>query len=137
MWVGKKKADGASYLLRPGKDSGIWARLNHGGDGLLRVYSSNAGALQSGTSYTLFGAYAALQHGGDFRAATKALAALGYGEQNGTDPKPAAVASNGATPKEATPTRWSTMADLDGVLGDIVLGLGWLDRCGVRSLDSC
>jgi hypothetical protein len=119
VWVGKKKADGASYLLRPGKDSGISARLNHGGDGLLRVYSSNAGALQSGTSYTLFGAYAALQHGGDFRAATKALAALGYGEQNGTDPKPAAVASNGATPKEAPPTRWSTMADLDGVLGDI------------------
>lgn len=68
-----------SFWCRPGKDAGISARLNKGGDGLLYVYSSNAGALAAGQSYTLFGAYAALEHGGNFREAANSLVGLGYG----------------------------------------------------------
>lgn len=85
-WTEEGRRGETSYWRRPGKDAGISARLNKGGDGLLYVYSSNAAPLQAGTSYSLFGAYAAFEHRGDFREATKALAALGYG---------AAVASNG------------------------------------------
>mgnify|MGYP000902701472 CR=1 FL=1 len=83
-----------SWWRRPGKSAGISARLNRGDDGLLYVYSSNAGALAAGQSYSLFGAYAALKHDGDFKEATKALAAAGYGQSSDNGNGPAVTFSS-------------------------------------------
>ena len=77
-WTEVGRRGETSYLCRPGKKDGVSARLNRGGDGLLRVFSSNAMPLEA-RSYSLFGAYGALDHNGDYTAAAVALAALGYG----------------------------------------------------------
>lgn len=91
-----------SYWCRPGKRDGISARLNNKGDGLLRVYSSSAPPLEAGTSYSLFGAYTALEHGGDFKEAAKTLAAQGYGvSSNGHHQEAAAELAGTATPLQA------------------------------------
>jgi hypothetical protein len=75
---------------RPGKNFGWSATVgyckNKDGQDLLAVFSSNAepfeGMVNSKPScYGKFSAYALLNHKGDFSAATKELAAQGYGEQ--------------------------------------------------------
>lgn len=55
------------------------ATAGGGGEDVFYVFSSNAAPLEPHTSYTRFGLYAALTHGGDFRAAARALASRGYG----------------------------------------------------------
>ena len=82
-WTEVGRRGEASYWRRPGKENGVSARLNRGGDGLLRVFSSNAMPLEA-RSYSLFGAYGALDHNGDYTAAAVALAALGYGAPKAT-----------------------------------------------------
>ena len=103
-WSEAGKKGETSYWCRPGKKGGISARLNHNGDGLLYVFSSSAAPLEANESYSLFGAYATLKHRRDFNAATKALAAEGYGtpretttattHANGTDPHAGAEPAN-------------------------------------------
>lgn len=68
-----------TYWRRPGKQTGISASTNHGGSDLLYVWSTST-PFESERSYDRFGAYAVLEHGGDIQAATRALAARGYGE---------------------------------------------------------
>jgi putative DNA primase/helicase len=65
---------------RPGKDTeGISATTGFDpGRDRLKVFT-DATVLQQGEVYTKPGAYAALYHGGDHRAATRELARLGYG----------------------------------------------------------
>ena len=89
-WTLVSQHDQASYWCRPGKERAVSARLNWQGDGKLKIYTSNAPPLDP-VVYTLFSAYTALEHGGDFHAAAKALAALGYGtapHTNGTGHAP-------------------------------------------------
>ena len=64
---------------RPGKSWGISATTNYGSSDLLYVFTSST-VFEPEKSYTKFGAYTLLEHGGDFAAATRALAAKGYGE---------------------------------------------------------
>jgi hypothetical protein len=59
---------------RPGKDDGVSATAAGGGYDLLFVFSSNAPPFEPRTSYTKFGAFALLEHGGDYGAAASALA---------------------------------------------------------------
>jgi putative DNA primase/helicase len=66
---------------RPGKDSGISATTNHGGSGLLHVFSTNADRFDADGSYTKFAAYALLNHDGNFEEAARELAAQGYGKK--------------------------------------------------------
>lgn len=66
------------YWRRPGKDRGISASTNFDGSGLLYVFSTST-AFDAERGYSRFGAYAILNHDGDFKAAAKALAAKGYG----------------------------------------------------------
>jgi len=66
---------------RPGKSHGISATFNHAGCGLLYPFSTNADPLESEKAYSPFALYAALDHGGDFSAAAKALYAEGYGDR--------------------------------------------------------
>jgi hypothetical protein len=70
-----------TYWRRPGKiRPGISATTNYAGRHLLYVFSTNAAPFEPETAYTPFAAYALLNHGGDFTAAARALAARGYGE---------------------------------------------------------
>lgn len=77
---------GGRYWKRPGKAGpGISATLGYckgeGGHHLLYVFSANAAPFEAETSYSLFSAYAAAEHGGDYAAAARALAERGYNEK--------------------------------------------------------
>ncbi|HEX5270239.1 MAG TPA: bifunctional DNA primase/polymerase [Gemmataceae bacterium] len=91
-WEAAHRRGEVTYWRRPGKEGHGWSATTgycKGQDGsdLLAVFSSNADPFPgpSGASpcscHSKFGAYALLEHGGDFKAATKALASQGYGEQ--------------------------------------------------------
>jgi Bifunctional DNA primase/polymerase, N-terminal len=66
---------------RPGKREGQSATTNFARSGLFHVFTSNAPPFEADTSYTPFSAYALLEHGGDFKAAARALQQEGYGVQ--------------------------------------------------------
>ena len=69
-----------AYWQRPGKDGpGPSATVNHAGTDLFYVFSTST-PFDDECSVTKFGAYTVLNHGGDFSAAAKALAAQGYGK---------------------------------------------------------
>jgi hypothetical protein len=91
------RPDGADCWQRPGKDGpGLSATTGYckGADGadLLAVFSSNADPFPgpTGTSpcscHSKFDAYTRLNHGGDYKAAAKALTAEGYGERHHRPP---------------------------------------------------
>ena len=63
----------------PGKSHGTSATVNYGGADLLHVFSQNAAPFEAAKSYSKFAAFALLNYGGDFRAASAALRAAGYG----------------------------------------------------------
>lgn len=69
-----------AYWRRPGKDRGWSATTNHGGHDLLYVFSTST-EFDDERGYGKFPAYAILNHGGDFKAAAKALHDKGYGEK--------------------------------------------------------
>jgi AAA domain/Bifunctional DNA primase/polymerase, N-terminal len=64
------------YWRRPGKDRGVSATTGHCKG--LKVFTTSTSLKTDGT-YTKLGAYAALNHGGDFKAAVRKLAESGYG----------------------------------------------------------
>jgi putative DNA primase/helicase len=65
---------GVGHWRRPGKPGPGWsATTDYAGAGLLYVFSSNAAPFEPGRAYTKFAAHALLDHGGDFRAAARAL----------------------------------------------------------------
>lgn len=82
--AGWKTSDGAKWT-RPGKQFGTSAVLVQAQDGaqVLVVFSGSAGPLApqgvAHRNWSKFGAYAALNHGGDLRAAAKAVRAMGFG----------------------------------------------------------
>lgn len=67
-----------TYWRRPGKRDGMSASTGYGDGDWLYVFTSST-ELEPHRTYTKFGAYAALQHGGDHQAAAKALQAEGLG----------------------------------------------------------
>jgi hypothetical protein len=68
------------YLRRPGKTRGYWsATLNICGPKRFYVFTTNGDPFDNDRSYDPFGVYMRLKHGGDAKAAAKALAELGYG----------------------------------------------------------
>jgi len=62
---------------RPGKTHGTSASLL--GGHVFYVFSTNAAPFDADQGYSPFGVYALLEHGGDFKAAAKALAKEGFG----------------------------------------------------------
>lgn len=103
---------------RPGADH-TSATLYYGGTDLLKVFSPNWPGLTQGETYTRFGYYTATRHGGDYRAAARALAA----EQNDTfDPwdllggRPTEESPPGQGQQGQTNVEWNWKpADLQGV----------------------
>jgi putative DNA primase/helicase len=72
-------AHGARRLWkRPGKAKGWSATSGLGDHDLLYVFSTNASPFEADMLYSKFGAYCILAHGGDFAAAARVLALLGY-----------------------------------------------------------
>ena len=77
QWIRKQ---GDNWLLRrPGKLSGGHSATLRDSTDRLWVFSEEAHPLQAFKLYDKFGAFAALEHGGDFAAAGKFLASKGYG----------------------------------------------------------
>jgi hypothetical protein len=74
-WVSRHGEE--DFWRRPGKDRGISATTNYKGSDVLKVFTSST-VFEQNRTYTKFGAYCVLEHGGDFKAATKELARLGY-----------------------------------------------------------
>lgn len=74
----------ARMWLRLGSTSGArWSATSGRASDRDRLYlfTSEVPGLEANQPYTKFAVYTFLNHGGDFKAATKALAALGYGAQ--------------------------------------------------------
>jgi putative DNA primase/helicase len=100
-WRLQHRVNGSGYWVRPGKRRGHGAIDGRGraGQDLLFVFTSSAAPFEPNRCYTKFGAYAALHHGGDMRAAAKKLSELGYGiakSKKAKDPK---------TPAEGIPEK--------------------------------
>ena len=62
------------YWQRPGKDGKEWSATLGACGPYLYVFSSNAAPFEPERGYQPFSAYTLLEHGGDFKAAAKALA---------------------------------------------------------------
>jgi hypothetical protein len=73
-WRLEREQGTQAYWTRPGKASGVSASTDGGGYALLYVFTSNAPPFEPGTSYTKFGAYTLLHHGGDYQHAAETLA---------------------------------------------------------------
>ena len=105
-----------SHWRRPGKDHGLSATTNFGGSDLFYPFTS-ASEFQPDTSYSRFGVFAALHHGGDFSKAAKALHKDGYGTRPTIETEPApAVVVTPATPCALEETlavfrRWLSLDD--------------------------
>ena len=67
---------------RPGKSTGCSATLK---ESVFYVFSSNAAPFEPSQACSPFAVYALLEHGGDFSAATRQLAAEGYGKASMND----------------------------------------------------
>ncbi|MBL8171713.1 MAG: DUF3987 domain-containing protein [Acidobacteria bacterium] len=77
-WKYLRKSSAGEMWQRPGGDHQSATLFPNGN---LFIFSSNAAPLEPGCSYSPFALLAELEHGGDFQAAARALAAVGYGDR--------------------------------------------------------
>ncbi|CAN5460273.1 hypothetical protein BH20ACI3_BH20ACI3_41910 [soil metagenome] len=84
--------------------------------GYLYVFSSNALPFSAGEAYSPFAVYAELKHSGDFSAAAKDLAGLGFGQSNGH--KPTTILGSNATPEKPAASRLFKLTTLDDLLAE-------------------
>ena len=109
-WVEVFTRGDVSYWRRPEKTVGISATTNFGGADLFYVFSSST-EFEPETSYTKFGAYALLEHRGDYGKAALALAKQGFGQQDDSPEIPTTPVPPTSEPRtladvEATFARW-------------------------------
>lgn len=83
-WRSVGERDGKVFWCRPGKERGISATSNYAGSGYLYVFSTST-EFESNRGYGKFGAFALLEHGGDYEAASRDLRSQGFG---GDEPAP-------------------------------------------------
>jgi hypothetical protein len=88
-----RRSGSLDYWCRPGKKEGISATTGPRDVGDRAVCFSSSTALTPMKAYTKFGAYATLEHGGDYATAASALARRGFGA-NKSQHKPNFVGSN-------------------------------------------
>lgn len=108
----RTRKDGVTEWRRPGKAFGISATTNFGGSDLLYVFSSSTG-FEPEKAHDRFAAYAVLNHGGDFTAASRELARQGYGERNAR--RKSSTQMNGAGSNESSPDQ-REYAEKDGCI---------------------
>ncbi|MFJ2579998.1 bifunctional DNA primase/polymerase [Kitasatospora aureofaciens] len=79
-WTFVTQRGNTRYWRRPGKDRGLSATTGRAADrDRLYVFTSST-EFAAETPYTKFGAYGLLEHGGDHKAAARALRSQGYGD---------------------------------------------------------
>jgi DNA-binding transcriptional ArsR family regulator len=87
-WELIKVKDSEEYWKRPSKDGlGTSATVNYKGSDLFYVFSTST-TFEINRGYSKFSVYAILNHSGDFQAAAKELARLGYGGKSIHDSSP-------------------------------------------------
>lgn len=90
-WTKVREVGDVTHWRRPGKsDGGTSATTGFCSNGqrdLLYVFSTNAAPFEDQKAYDRFGAFALLQHGGDFSAAARVLHTQGYGRRGKTSAK--------------------------------------------------
>lgn len=86
-WTWVYRHGDIDYWRRPGKNVGISASTNYAGSDLFYCFSSST-SFDTERGYGKFSAYATLEHGGDFHAASLALIAKGYGRAREEIPFP-------------------------------------------------
>jgi len=82
-WTFVYQRGGVSHWRRPGKQHGVSATTNYAGVDLFVCFSTST-TFETEAGYSKWRVYAILNHGGDFTAAARELAAQGYGA---TDPQ--------------------------------------------------
>lgn len=81
-WTACRRMGKGHAWTRPGKSIGISATTGQSADGVDRLYVfSSSTEFEPERPYSKFAAYTLLEHGGDYSAAARALAAAGYGTQ--------------------------------------------------------
>lgn len=95
-WDWVRKQGDTWYLRRPGKAGGGHSATLRDSTDRLWVFSEEAHPFQAFRLYDKFGAFATLEHNGDFAAAARYLGGKGYGTQRSvgmapTGPAPAAL----------------------------------------------
>jgi hypothetical protein len=104
-WTVVHRTGDVLYVARPGKEGRGWSGTigrcrGSQEEPLFHCFTSNAHPFEMDGTYGRFRAYAVLNHGGDFKAAARQLAAEGYGsrkesprpDRNGQEPKQPATA---------------------------------------------
>ena len=109
-WSCVLERDGVSYWRRPDKSIGVSATTNFGGSDLFFPFTSST-EFEPEKSYTKFGAYALLEHGGDFGKAALVLSKQGFGEQETPTPAPRPIAPCSLSETLTTFRRWLYLND--------------------------
>jgi hypothetical protein len=138
------KANGEIELTRPGKDknAGSSATIGYKGKDILHVFSSNAAPFKDGENYTKARAYAALHHGGDEKAASRALYDQGFGEWQDDqgrihkNPRPAAARQSKPSNKlDWVETNYATLEDVDKTLQDTAYAWNlWIPKGAITAV---
>lgn len=88
-WAPERVSGDVTYWTRPGKSRGVSATTgkcrSEAGNDLLYVFTTNAPPFAGEDYFDKFGAFARLNHGGDFQAAARAVAGMGYGADDPAD----------------------------------------------------
>jgi putative DNA primase/helicase len=87
-WTMWQQVGEVRYWRRPGKDAGNSACTNKTGNNTLKVFSTST-PFDIESTYSKFGAYALLNHGGDHSEAARSLMEQGYGTHIEEVPDPA------------------------------------------------
>lgn len=80
-WTVAKRRGSIVYLRKPGKRLGHQATLHAVAHNVFFVFSTSAYPFEPLRGYSAFQVYTILEQGGDFNAAAKTLASLGYGSR--------------------------------------------------------
>lgn len=84
-----------AYWCRPGKAHGISATTNFGNSDLFYAFTSSS-AFEPDVSYTKFGVFTLIEHGGDYAQAALALSQRGFGARATRPPRSTASAASPA-----------------------------------------
>lgn len=104
-WTVSHRQGSVIFWRKPGKRGrGHQATLHAVARNVFYVFSTSAAPFEDWHSYSPFQVYALLEHNGDFSAAARQLAALGYGSQK-PDPQVYIGGQESASTAEATPGR--------------------------------
>lgn len=112
-----------TYWRRPGKDRGISASTNYAGSDLLYVFSTSTD-FEANRGYGKFGAYALLEHRGDFAAAARCLRDQGFGQPYRSTIEGVDLSALTAKPKaKANPSKAGGfpehLFDVPGLVGEL------------------